>query len=247
MDTKQGKRGRPYPKRAVTNSLETADDIDTRAWETFPEIQTAVRNYQRFLASLSDAERAKLRTLRKKLVNDAEKKRGSFNSDSDADLLLEKHIDEAREDRQLFEEWWKVTVPLLSCDIRFNETLSLVWAKIAPGVVQGDPLPQAKLAAQDTKTHADRIRSEAERGNKRFFIELGKCLSGEIKPELCDKIDTQILRILCVDPSIPAKDALRKLRQKGWHMTEENFRMRKQRLKRAILEGRKAYDQSNKA
>jgi hypothetical protein len=76
---------------------------------------------------------------------------------------------------------------------------------------------------------------------KRFFIELGKCLSGEIKSK-ADEIDTDIAHIIAANSSITAADAVRELETRGWHITQEAFRMRKQRLKRAAAAAHEAYD-----
>jgi hypothetical protein len=88
----------------------------------------------------------------------------------------------------------------------------------------------AKYASRDLKACRGLISEAAKKGDELFFIVLGKCLSGEIKKEICDRLDSDIARIVCENPSITAKHAVRELEEWGWSMTEENFRMRKKRL-----------------
>jgi hypothetical protein len=90
----------------------------------------------------------------------------------------------------------------------------------------------ARVVAHDMKGFAKTITDAAQRGNKRFFIELGKCLSGEITTEYYDRLDFAIAKIVCANPSIKAKDAVRELEKlRHPRISEENFRMRKKRLR----------------
>ncbi len=246
-----GKRTSGRKRRARMNSPQMdmlpSEKIDARFVDSSPEIQSAIKKYNDFWGALSDAERAKLKKLHKMLVRNVKRDRAWITSDDRADYYIRKTAEEVHVDRELFDRWWSVLVPLMSMRVRFETSRALTWAKIAPGILQGDSLPEAKLAAQNLKVGADPISMEAKRDNRRFFIELGKCLSGEIKPELFDDMDWDLVRILCINPSTTAKDAVRKLEKKGWHITEEAFRVRKQRLRRAIVAARKAYDQPKKA
>src|SRR5262249_3036363 len=74
---------------------------------------------------------------------------------------------------------------------------------------------------------------------------LGKCLSRDMKSGY-DKLDADIAAILSHNPSIKAKDAVRELaRLNHPHISEENFRMRKKRLKafaRAVHKRREAHE-----
>jgi len=103
----------------------------------------------------------------------------------------------------------------------------------------------AKLAAFDLKAYKAEIFLPAATREKRFFIDLGKCLSGEIKSGF-DKLDVAIASILLQNPSIKAKDAVRELkRRRHPAISEENFRMRKQRLKAlgcVLAERQKAHE-----
>jgi len=103
----------------------------------------------------------------------------------------------------------------------------------------------AKLAAHDLKAYQKEIRLAAATGQRQFFINLGKCLSRDMKSGY-DKLDADIAAILSHNPSIKAKDAVRELvRLNHPRISEENFRMRKKRLKalaRAVQECGEAHE-----
>jgi hypothetical protein len=103
----------------------------------------------------------------------------------------------------------------------------------------------AKLAAHDLKAYEEEIRLAAATGRRQFFSDLGKCLSRDMKSGY-DKLDADIAAILSHNPSIKAKDAVRELvRLNHPHISEENFRMRKRRLKafaRAVHERGEAHE-----
>ena len=91
------------------------------------------------------------------------------------------------------------------------------------------------LAIDGLKKSAEAIRCFAQLNEKKFFIELGKALSVKTdETTLCDAVTRAVVDILSENPSISTKDALRKLRRPDW--TEETFRERKYRLKRATRE-----------
>jgi hypothetical protein len=114
-------------------------------------------------------------------------------------------------------------------------TQVLFWSKLAPEVEKDSPF-FAKWASQDLKAHKLIILRAAERSDTRFFIDLGKCLSGEMDSTLYDELDEHVALILACDLSISARDAVRYLRELGWSISEDAFRMRKQRLKQALAE-----------
>lgn len=94
-----------------------------------------------------------------------------------------------------------------------------------------DWLNIAKLAAGDLQAFAFEIFIAANANQKKFFIDLGKCLSGEMKSGY-DNLDISAALILSHNPVIKAKDAIHELKERGHtEITEENFRMRKHRLK----------------
>jgi hypothetical protein len=110
----------------------------------------------------------------------------------------------------------------------------LFWSKFAPEV-EKDSRFIAKWASQGLKAHKRAISRAAERNDKRFFIDLGKCLSDEIDNSLYYKIAEDVALIFAFDPSIPAKDGVRLLEKFGYpRITEEHFRVLKGRLKRAL-------------
>jgi hypothetical protein len=75
--------------------------------------------------------------------------------------------------------------------------------------------------------------------NKKFFINLGNCLSGKINPQLWDQRDIDIAEIVLFHQELSAGSAVRELERRGHRgITEENFRMWKMRL----LNAKKEYD-----
>jgi len=94
---------------------------------------------------------------------------------------------------------------------------------------------QATQASRDLRYFASHISGMAKANNKRFFIFLGRLLSGEIKQKTWDRLDRHLWAVLRRNPSITAKRAVMELRKHGWEMSEENFRMRKKRLRFAEL------------
>ena len=88
----------------------------------------------------------------------------------------------------------------------------------------------AKFAAADLKGHRWQIVQAANNNDKHFFIDLAKCLTGEIKPELYDKLDHDIAEICCRSPEIRAGFAVAELAARGHKITVEAFRVRKKRL-----------------
>jgi hypothetical protein len=97
-------------------------------------------------------------------------------------------------------------------------------------------LKKAKVVAEQFKQYgkfslsAITIQEAAVRNDKQFFIDLGKCLSGEIKNTvLFDKRDLDIAEMALFATS--GRDAVRELEWRGHDdMTEDNFRMWKMRL-----------------
>jgi hypothetical protein len=108
-------------------------------------------------------------------------------------------------------------------------------------VLQDDSLIRAKLAARLVQQTGDLdfsvwlVLLAIKRNDKRFFIDFGKCLSGEIKDStLFDKRDRDIAEIVLFEPEMSAKDAVRELERRGHRgITEDNFRMWKMRLLKA--------------
>jgi hypothetical protein len=84
--------------------------------------------------------------------------------------------------------------------------------------------------------------------NKEFFVQLGKCLTGEIDHQLVDKRDIDIAEIVLFHPELAAGDAVSELQRRGHcGITEENFRMWKMRLRKAkeeydAVQADEAYD-----
>jgi hypothetical protein len=108
----------------------------------------------------------------------------------------------------------------------------------------GDWRAQAKYAAQlFTRPNPEHFKAAIELAadikHKQFFIDLGKCLSGDIDPELWDKRDIDIAEIVLSNPRISAKNAVRELEKRNHRgITEENFRNWKSKL----LKAKREYD-----
>ena len=108
-------------------------------------------------------------------------------------------------------------------------------------VLRDHSLIRAKLAARMVKETGDLdfsfwlVLLAIETNDKRFFIDFGKCLSGEIKdPTLFDKRDRDIAEIVACNPEMSAKEAVRELEKRGHRgITEDNFRRGKMRLLKA--------------
>jgi len=64
---------------------------------------------------------------------------------------------------------------------------------------------------------------------------LGKCLLGQTNIEYYDQLDFAIATLVCANPSVKAKDAVRELQKRGWLISRKDaesvFRMRKKRLR----------------
>jgi hypothetical protein len=108
-------------------------------------------------------------------------------------------------------------------------------------VLKDDSLIRAKLAAGSVKSTGSLgavlylILLAVETNDIRFFIDFGKCLSGDIKDAtLFDKRDLDIAEIVLFNPEMSAREAVRELYRRGHHgITEDNFRMWKMRLLKA--------------
>jgi hypothetical protein len=111
--------------------------------------------------------------------------------------------------------------------------LPVWWMKVGatPERTQAKSRQAAEIAAHDVKASAPLIGLCALEGDERFFIYLGRYLSGEMRSStLPDKLDFCLWWILRRNPWIKSADAVRELRKDGFTMTEEAFRMRKKRM-----------------
>lgn len=90
----------------------------------------------------------------------------------------------------------------------------------------------AKLVSKNLKGGKEVLLQAADDNNSKFFIDLGKCLSGEIDSPSFDSMDLYLAGLLSRYPPITAKDVVDELERVGFpRITEENFRVRKKRLK----------------
>jgi hypothetical protein len=86
----------------------------------------------------------------------------------------------------------------------------------------------------------------AETNNKKFFVDLGKMLSGDLDSTSIDPMEFDIARVLTRYPSISEKDALReleKLNPKYKQLKLGTFRVRKGRILRRASVAYEAYRQ----
>src|SRR5438477_3487193 len=94
---------------------------------------------------------------------------------------------------------------------------------------------RAKVASENLKAAKPEILQAAEDNDKAFFVDLGKCLSGELDPTIIDQREAYVASLLTRYPSITSKDAIDELARRGFpRITEENFRMLKKRLKKKV-------------
>jgi hypothetical protein len=118
----------------------------------------------------------------------------------------------------------------------------LFWAKFYKQL-QLDSRVAAKNCARNLKASWIPIAREAQKGNRQFFIDLGKCLSGEIDSTLYEKSDYDLADIVGRNPSISAREGVREMIKRGHReVTEETFRMRKHRLMRNAREAREIWE-----
>lgn len=131
---------------------------------------------------------------------------------------------------------------LLSKIAPFTKKPGRERSKLVSDIDFPDLLPQAKAVAllfkhPDPEWFKSVIEVPTLVKHKKFFIDLGKCLSGEINPELWDKRDIDIAEIVVSNPRMRAKEAVRELVKRGHRpISEENFRNWKSKLLRAKRE-----------
>jgi hypothetical protein len=109
---------------------------------------------------------------------------------------------------------------------RFALMLEKLWGK---DYAQVGSLLRSKVAAQFFELWGA-SEQVTLKGDRQFFIDLGKCLSGEIKTEVYSKRDSDIAELIFSKPHLSAKEAVRELSKRDHRITEENFRVRKMRL-----------------
>jgi hypothetical protein len=113
---------------------------------------------------------------------------------------------------------------------RYAVMLSKLWGK---NLRQHGSLLRAKNCAAffEFWGTSDQV---ALKGDKQFFIDLGKCLSGEIKTEVYSKLELDIAELVFSKPHLSAKEAVRELSKRGHKITEEHFRVEKMRLLKVL-------------
>lgn len=124
---------------------------------------------------------------------------------------------------------------------RMQASLLLMVAKLqGKEYMRDDSLIRAKLTARMFEQtgsfdfHAHLIEMATARNDKQFFVDLGRCLSREIKDStLFDNRDRYVAEIVLFHPEMPVANALQELEKRGHHLTEASFKMRKMRLLKA--------------
>ena len=119
----------------------------------------------------------------------------------------------------------------------------LWWAKIAPELEKDAELFKAtgqrnreskviaKLAAQNLKANRWHIVQAANNGDKHFFIDLGRILSGDASSEFWDKLDSDIAELFVKNPAMSTAKATTALVNRCHSNLEEHtVRQRKKRL-----------------
>ncbi len=192
-----------------------------------PKIDRASRVLIEKVAAMSNSERAKLDRL---LIN--------------VELLgdVAKAVGQVGVSKQLLDKWmntreiaWVIDQALIRAEriAKGKDEEGLLWG--ADPERQSGSLFRAKLASKNLKAAKNVIQHAAELNDKRFFIDLGKCLSGEIDSTVVDPLDGTMAGLLTRYPSITAKDAVDYLTKLGYKLTEDGFRMRKKRLRLKFL------------
>jgi hypothetical protein len=122
--------------------------------------------------------------------------------------------------------------------LQFLQTVAIRTAKFLSPRVR---LSVARIVAKDLTDWKSKfiILKSAERGDRQFFITLGKILCSEPSPEWVDPMWGDILNVLVRNPLISRKDAVRELEKRGWKITPETFGVQKQRIKRLAREMKK--------
>jgi len=159
--------------------------------------------------------RTTLPASREELVNDLREQRQLLASAADR-IKKEFKQSESRDEaiNRLWQSW--VEIAELESALKRGMSTSLVYAKIV---------------SRDLKSYAGTLSGFAKSGNKQFFIDLGKCLKGDLKSAQVDRRRCHVASIFCRDPSISIKRALHELRERyGWEMTEDALKMEKMRL-----------------
>ena len=178
------------------------------------QIQSAAADAKKTFEALSKHERAKFDALMRnlKLLGD-----------------MDKAAEKAGVNKELLSKLLSIFAPAAIWDVRYTASGNLMRAKLGKGADPG-----AKLAAQNLKDYSWRAWLAAEGNDKKFFIELGKCLSdksGKSRSEWTSKMSRDVASIFVLNPNISDKDGVRELKDKfGWTMSEDNFRMWKMRL-----------------
>ena len=142
--------------------------------------------------------------------------------------------------REILAQNLSIHAPLLAREPRRTMATMLLMAATLRDkeVLKDDSLLRAKFTAKlvedtgDLATAIGQVLLAMEINDKRFFIDFGKCLSGEIKdPTVFDKRGRDIAEIVLFHPQMSAKKAVLELETRGHRgITEENFRMWKMRL-----------------
>jgi hypothetical protein len=115
----------------------------------------------------------------------------------------------------------------------FAVMLSKLWGK---DIQQVGSLLRAKLAAQFFEFW-DASEQVTLKGNRQFFIDLGKCLSpGGMKAQIYSKLENDIAELVFCKPHLSAREAVRELAKRHHQVTEDHWRMEKMRLLRVLSE-----------
>jgi hypothetical protein len=219
------------------SSLLSLDKIDEAFITSHPKAQRLGKDYNLFCNALSNRERLDLNRFLKyvALLKD------------DFELGdVEKAAEKAHVSMELIKRFMSVYVPIMDWSTHAIAVKVLSWAK---GLAGNNWLSIAKLAAQDLKACKGFICKAADENNKRFFIDLGKCLSGEIKSPAVSKREIDLAHIICRQPT--SKDEMREWKNRGWQSSKKDggavFRNQKKPLLDAFKAARELHEQSRKA
>jgi hypothetical protein len=89
----------------------------------------------------------------------------------------------------------------------------------------------AKMASRDLKAYRWHIVQAANNGDRHFFIDLGRILSGDASSEFYDQLDADIAELFVKNPAMSTGKALIELMKRGHSdVKEDKLRQRKSRL-----------------
>jgi hypothetical protein len=113
------------------------------------------------------------------------------------------------------------------------------------GKLKGRSRPLAQIAATNLPDARWLISQMAEKDDKRFFVALGDCLKGRIKPYNADALDMSIMKLVWDKPSISDTALVYALKGRGFEITQgkrarDKIRSRLRHIRAVLPDGWKS-------